>query len=669
VSGRLARLSCGVACVAGIAFGGVLVGAAPAAPLPPGTTSTLAVGTHPDAVSTDGTDVWVANYGSNNVTELDATTGAAVATLAVGTHPDAISSDGTDVWVANAGSNNVTELDATTDVVVATISVGTAPAAISSDGVDVWVANSGSNNVTELNATTGAVIATISVGTDPDGISSDGSNTWVTNYTDGTVSMIDNSTSSVVDTVSVGTRPDAVSSDGVDVWVANYGDNTVTELDATDGSLVTTTAVGNGPDGISSDGLNVYVANGADNTLSQLDTTDGSLVRTIGVGSGPVAVSAEADDSNVWVANYYDDTVTELAPAVAPSTPTAVGATPGVHRITVHWTPAFNGGSAVTAYTATTGTYSCTTTVMTFCVIWAVPNGTTFSVTVTATNAIGTSAASSPVSVTTPTVPGAPTGVTATRGNARVTIHWTPPTSNGGSAIRGYTASDGSGHQCVAAPPRTSCIVNRLTNGTTYTFTVTANNAVGASSGTSTGAVTPATRPSVPTGLSATRGNGQETLNWTAPVSNGGSAITVYTVSTIKHPGLGCTTSSGTSCTVTGLTNGGNYRFVVTATNSVGISKKSRSALGTPSTTPGTPTISSAVPGTAQVTVHWGAVSTGGAPVTYTVSDGVGGTCSTHLTACTVTGLTSGTLYSFTVTAANVAGSGSPSAPVSARPN
>jgi hypothetical protein len=60
----------------------------------------------------DGTNIWVANYGSSNVTKLLASTGALVGTYAVGTSPIGVAFDGTNIWVANIGSSNVTKLSA-----------------------------------------------------------------------------------------------------------------------------------------------------------------------------------------------------------------------------------------------------------------------------------------------------------------------------------------------------------------------------------------------------------------------------------------------------------------------------------------------------------------------------------------------------------------------------
>ena len=233
----------------------------------------------PVAISSDGSDVWVANESGNSVTELDAATGGLVQVLSGsndGFHdPTGISADGTHVWVANEGES-VTELNASTGVLVRVISTTfgptSGPYAVSSDGTNVWVSDPANNSVTEIGAASGGVVQVIS----------------------GSSYGFDD--------------PFAISSDGTDVWVANDGGNSVTELSAATGGLVqviSNSSYGfDNPLAVSSDGTNVWVENPTSDSVTELNATDGALVEVLSLPSGtgqPTAVSS--DGTNVWVAS------------------------------------------------------------------------------------------------------------------------------------------------------------------------------------------------------------------------------------------------------------------------------------------------------------------------------------------------------------------------------
>jgi hypothetical protein len=115
--------------------------------------------------------------------------------------------------------------------------------------------------------------------------------------------------------------------------------------------------------------------------------------------------------------------------------------------------------------------------------------------------------------------------------------------------------------------------VSGLTNGTAYTFKVVATNAIGdgpASSASNTVTPSAPTVPGAPGTPTASAGNAQATVSWTAPSSDGGSAITNYTVTSMPGNKTCTKASAPLSCTVSGLTNGTAYTFKVVATNAIG---------------------------------------------------------------------------------------------------
>jgi uncharacterized repeat protein (TIGR01451 family) len=115
-------------------------------------------------------------------------------------------------------------------------------------------------------------------------------------------------------------------------------------------------------------------------------------------------------------------------------------------------------------------------------------NGVSYQFTVTASNALGSSPASTASNTVTPqqlVAPDAPTGVLAVAGDALAQVSWTAPANDGGSPITGYTVTALVSHTPTAITTTTadgsarSAFVTGLTNGTAYTFTVHATNAIG----------------------------------------------------------------------------------------------------------------------------------------------------------------------------------------------
>ncbi len=378
--------------------------------------------------------------------------------------------------------------------------------------------------------------------------------------------------------------------------------------------------------------------------------------------------------------------------ATAPSPPTIGTATANTNgSVTVTWTDPSSNGSPITGYSVSPypSCSGCTGASVsggsaTSTTIFGLTGGSSYTFTVSALNALGISDSSGRSnSVTIPSVPTAPTNAAAAvQPNGTVTVSWTDPT-NSGSPVTGYTvipspACPGCTGMSVSSGTATSSTIGGLTSGAAYTFTVTATNAIGTSTPSSaSNSVTTPTVPGAPAIGTATAGTAQATVKWTAPVSNGGSAITGYVVT--PYIGSAAQTpqtfvSTATTEVVTGLTNGTAYTFTVAAVNAVGTGGASAASNAvTPATVPGAPNMGSVVAGSGgsgKVTVNFTAPgSNGGSPITgYTVkatditrSTRGGQTASGTGSPLTVSGLHSGDRYTFTVTATNAIGTGAAS--------
>jgi hypothetical protein len=185
--------------------------------------------------------------------------------------------------------------------------------------------------------------------------------------------------------------------------------------------------------------------------------------------------------------------------------------------------------------------------------------------------------------------PAAPTALTATPGLLKATLHWKAPTVTNGAGVTSYVVSVLAGgvlkKTVTYATGALTQVVTGLVKGTSYTFKVAAKNVAGAGPASAASAVVTASAPLAPTGVTATAGPGEVTLHWTAPASNGTTAVTGYVVTvlaagkvvkTVSYP------STALTETVTGLTRGTAYTFKVAAKNAAGTG--SASAVSGPAT-------------------------------------------------------------------------------------
>ena len=372
----------------------------------------------------------------------------------------------------------------------------------------------------------------------------------------------------------------------------------------------------------------------------------------------------------------------------APDAPTGVSAVAGTNSATVSWTAPASNGSAITGYTVTPSVGSAVTVgnVLT-ATVSNLTSGTPVTFTVVATNAVGSSVASSASSSVTPTAPvaGPPSsvlGVTGIAGVSSATISWSEPVSNGGLPITGYKVIcvPDNKRSNLAGPNDRSLVVRGIKNTLLTTYTVVAINAAGQSDSVT---LTPYPLPGVPK-VTAVRGaSGIINLSWTARPSNVGSPITGYVVSLVSPlpapetmvlptPSV---TATGGSVSVSGLTNGTSYVFSVKSVSAIGESAiAGRSKAVIPATLPDAPTAFAGTRAVKSAGLTWVApTNTGGLPITgYTISYTIAGVVRLVklkvVTSTIIKGLVNDTAYTFTIQATNLIGSSVATAPVSVTP-
>jgi hypothetical protein len=189
--------------------------------------------------------------------------------------------------------------------------------------------------------------------------------------------------------------------------------------------------------------------------------------------------------------------------------------------------------------------------------------------------------------------PPTPTGLTATAGNAQVSLAWNA--SIGAASYNLYRSVNGGAYSQLNTSPitMTSYTDSSLTNGTPYCYEATAVNSFGESAKSSPVCATPQPPPSppTPTGLTATAGNAQVSLAWNA--STGAASYNLYrSVNGGAYSQLNTSPITMTSYTDSSLTNGTPYCYEATAVNSFGESAKSSPVCATPQPPPPPPAIS-----------------------------------------------------------------------------
>ena len=287
-------------------------------------TATITVGGGPYAVAvdSDANVTYVANFSSNNVSAINATTNTVGATIPVGPAPRAIAVDSSThlVYVANFSDDTVSVINGSTNAVAATIPVRPHPYGVAVDPTThtVYVTNSG-GTLSVIDGISHAVTATITVGAFPIGVAVDTTThtVYVTNKNAGTVSVINGGTRAVIGTVRVGASPLAVAvdPDTHTAYVANFDAGSVSVIDGNTRAVTATIPVGGNPAGVAVDPTSrtVFVANNVAGTVSVIGETSRAVDTTVTVGPSPRGIAVNPNTLTAYVSSTTSASVAVIS--------------------------------------------------------------------------------------------------------------------------------------------------------------------------------------------------------------------------------------------------------------------------------------------------------------------------------------------------------------------
>ncbi|AWP29292.1 hypothetical protein B9D94_22935 [Paenibacillus sp. Cedars] len=655
-------------------------------------TTTLAVGVNPTAVAvnTVTNKIYVTNSDSNTITVIDGVSNETT-TIATGIYPAkvVVNPVTNKIYVANSGSNSVTVIDGASNETT-TVDAGAGPSAIDVNPVTnkIYVSNTESHNVTVIDGTNNET-TTVATGYGPGAIAVNPvtNKIYVTSDMIYYVTVIDGASNETT-TVATGNVTNAVAVNPVTnkIYVTNNFTGNVTVIDG-ENNGTTTVAVGYGPRAVAVNPVTnkIYVANIVNDTMSIIDGESNTSTAVL-AGKGPVGVAVNPVTNKVYVANIDSNNVSTFDFAGRTTNPLTVAITPLPGNIAYgpDTTFTFEVSNTYSPYSPevqgvyfqldhTEGAW-----------VKASPSGGNWTGTLTSLpygqhvlyvlaleaqgNGVSAGIADAyafnvlPENMISPAIASfdkyaeaaSYTDVTTTwtlYGNTLSSITFGTETLVPGTD---YTVSGGN---TVTIKKEYLAAQSVGTVNLTFTFSRGAAQTLSIT-------VSDSTPPGTPTGLTATAGNEQVELSWSGVPGTvtysvyGGTASGVYDSTPIAT-----VNGSTTSYTVTGLTNGMAYYFVVTASNESGYSGYSNEASATPQMpSPGAPTGLTANAGNEQVELSWSGMP---GTVTYSVYGGTASgvydstpiaTVNGSTTSYTATGLTNGTAYYFAVTASNESG-------------
>ncbi len=259
-------------------------------------------------------------------------------------NPIAITSDGTNIYVADLSNNAIRKIAIGTNTVSTLATINSLPHGVATDGVNVYVAAYGSHTIFKVEIATGTVTTLAGsapagdvVGdgasakfSDPTYLTTDGVNLFVVDRGNGKVKQIVLSTGIVSTVVSALNSPNGIATDGVNLYIAETGSHQIIKYAISSGMqfiVAGTTGVSgnvdnatgllakfNNPFGLTMDGSYLYILEGTGRNLKKMLLASPNSVTTIlaqndgysdgAIGSAQFCVVGSCDTSITFDGNF-----------------------------------------------------------------------------------------------------------------------------------------------------------------------------------------------------------------------------------------------------------------------------------------------------------------------------------------------------------------------------
>jgi len=481
------------------------------------------VGPSSMAITNTGTFAYVNDYAADAVRKVDLSTGIATQSWTINS-PTSVAMDPVAhafVIVATESTSGYSRI-LLSDGSVSTHSLasGSDPyfVVIDATGTYAYFAQRSAKRIEKVQLSDNTVVGSLTLATEPSAlaISPDGASLFAASYSGGTVSKVSTSAMTLLDTYTVASSPVniAATPDGSEILLTHATITRFTRINVGTGTVqqIAITATGR-PLSLSVDPYSnfAYVGSYGLNPV-KVDLRNGTATAFIPyTGSvSPELTAIAFPNSGVdvakyaYVANFNGSKIAKIS--ISPYAPTPVTGTRGNAQVNLSWTvPTYPGADPITDYSIEYSTNNSTWTefphtasTSTSIAVTGLTNGTPYYFRVAAVSTAGTGLYANLVGTLTPaTVPGAPTGVSATPASGLLTLNWVAPASNGGEPITDYLveiSTDSTNWVVVphTASTATTIVASGLTNGTPYYFRVAAINMLGTGAYGSGGPRTPA---------------------------------------------------------------------------------------------------------------------------------------------------------------------------------